>query len=365
MNACARSTYILGLLFAFSAIAASDEPSASDSNTEQSPMSDGGEDMQLTSRSTPGALGENYKPPARDRKKSRATMYPQQLMASGREGWVVVNMMVSPQGEPYAIGVVESSDSAFEKAALDGANAMRFTAGMLNGVPVDSAYALKFRFSTEADGASAKFIRQFRKFEQSIRSDDKAAADEALQKLKFQNLYEEAFYHLGRFIYFRYWGDEQEQLNALQKAIAYEKKSRYLPPNYFQFALAEIFRLQVKTLDFGGALETYESFESKMKKNPDIVNAVERIKSFSTNDEAYSVHGEIPKDHSWNFRLLKRQFTFLVSRGRIEEIKLRCEANYVLVRYKPDFEYTLPKDYGACSMEVVGDSGTTFTLIQS
>jgi len=40
-------------------------------------------------------------------------------VSDGREGWVVLNMMIDPQGKPYEAMVVDSSGNpAFEKAAL-------------------------------------------------------------------------------------------------------------------------------------------------------------------------------------------------------------------------------------------------------
>jgi hypothetical protein len=49
----------------------------------------------------------------------------------------------------------------------------------------------------------------------------------------------------------------------------------------------------------------------------------------------------------------------------VSEIKLRCEKQYVFFRYQPAVEYSVANRAGRCSMEVVGEPGTAFELIQS
>jgi hypothetical protein len=62
---------------------------------------------------------------------------------------------------------------------------------------------------------------------------------------------------------------------------------------------------------------------------------------------------------------LKKRFSILVTSGNIHEIKLRCEAKFALIPYTTDLNYTIPADYGSCHMELIGDSGTAFAVIQS
>ena len=50
--------------------------------------------------------------------------------------------------------------------------------------------------------------------------------------------------------------------------------------------------------------------------------------------------------------------------GHIAEIKLRCDKQYVFFPFDPEVN-RLANTAGACHLEVVGEAGSTFDLIQS
>lgn len=358
--------WILVLLAAFVGSAKSDDnTSTSNPNTEKKIADASDDSAPLVSAAHVSLLGNSYSPPKIEPRANKGT-YPVDLARDGQEGWVVVNMMVDREGKPFEASVTDSSNSNFEKWALFRAKNFRFKPATLNGNPVDAAFSMKFMYRIAgASGASSKFIQNFKALEDALKKNEQSAAADALQAMKIKNLYEEAFYHLAHYLYAKRWGSEEEQLRELKQSIAYERTSKYLPKTYFRSALGEIFRLQVKANDYFGALDTAESFDEDMKQNPAIVESIAAIKKLSSSNEAFSVRGEIPKNSSWNFSLLKPNFSILLSEGEIEEIKLRCEAKYALVRYKPDFEYNIPQDYGRCSLELIGSPGAEFTLVQS
>ncbi len=53
-----------------------------------------------------------------------------------------------------------------------------------------------------------------------------------------------------------------------------------------------------------------------------------------------------------------------ITEGRIAELKLRCRKSYVFFRYDPELEYSIPKDHMPCGLEVLGDPGTQFSIVQ-
>ena len=58
--------------------------------------------------------------------------------AEGGEGWVILNLMVDPEGKPYEATVVESTGNpALEKAALE-APRVALRTGPMNGTPIDA-----------------------------------------------------------------------------------------------------------------------------------------------------------------------------------------------------------------------------------
>ena len=68
--------------------------------------------------------------------------------------------------------------------------------------------------------------------------------------------------------------------------------------------------------------------------------------------------------YSWFTRWLKKNFEIEVLQGELAEIKLRCQKNYVLLRYHAEHAYQIPRSYGACAMELLGNPGTEFKLAQ-
>jgi len=58
------------------------------------------------------------------------------------------------------------------------------------------------------------------------------------------------------------------------------------------------------------------------------------------------------------------RFSIVVASGAVKEIKLRCQKQYLFFRYQPGLEYSIGSKSDHCGIEVVGDPGTTFRLIQ-
>jgi hypothetical protein len=55
----------------------------------------------------------------------------------------------------------------------------------------------------------------------------------------------------------------------------------------------------------------------------------------------------------------------VVASGEDAEIKSRCQKSFVFCRYQPREQYTVESRHGSCAIEVVGNPGTKFELIQS
>ena len=71
-------------------------------------------------------------------------IYPLDEDLDGREGWVVVTLMVDPAGKPYNAMARESSGSpAFERAALAAVYSCTFEPAQLNGTPIDARFTFK------------------------------------------------------------------------------------------------------------------------------------------------------------------------------------------------------------------------------
>ncbi len=95
-----------------------------------------------------------------------------------------------------------------------------------------------------------------------------------------------------------------------------------------------------------------------------VKEAVGKIEAARTGEEKWYLPGEIGPSASWFGRLFRDRFAIAVGTGRVEEIKLRCEQRFVFFKFDPAIRYKVPPEYGNCSIEVLGDPGTQFDLIQ-
>jgi hypothetical protein len=62
--------------------------------------------------------------------------------------------------------------------------------------------------------------------------------------------------------------------------------------------------------------------------------------------------------------LFRNRFSIAVKSGGVSEIKLRCERQYLFFRYEPGVQYSIGSKKDQCGIEVIGNPGTTFDLVQ-
>ena len=135
-------------------------------------------------------------------------IYPRRERRQGKEGWVQVNFMISPEGKPYEVAVTHSSGSeSFERAAVKTVSKWSFDPATMNGQPIDAGANYKIKFSLEGpSGARSSFVHSYRKLQKSISERDQESAKEELAALEPRNLYEDAYFNLARFFYYKEWG---------------------------------------------------------------------------------------------------------------------------------------------------------------
>lgn len=297
--------------------------------------------------------------------------YPQAQRQRGNEGWVEVNFMIDPAGKPYEITVTNSTgDVEFEKAAIRTVDTWEFAPASLNGVPIDAGYTAKLVFSLTGGepGAKAEFVRLYKQLMAAINDKDRDRADRALAKLEITNLYEDAYAALARFYYARVWGTEREQLSALTRAVAGENKARYLPKELYPAALQALLPLQLRAQDFSSSLWTWTALQNTDIDRSELDRwrpVMKDVAALRRDARTYSVSGTISTGTSWHYRLYKNHFKVATRSGRLSEIKLRCDKQYIFFRYDPDIRYEISDKYGMCAIEIVGDPGTQFELVQS
>jgi len=303
---------------------------------------------------------------------SRATpRYPRTALRQNKEGWVRLDFMVDTDGQPYEIVVTESvGDEVFHDAAIRALEKSQFEPARLEGKPLDAGHHLYYHFEMDSSGARAWFVRVHRAVMKAIGDGDREKADGLLEELDSSgplNLYEDAFLHVAKSGYYATWGNEQQQLQALDRAVGHHTAEKRLPESLYTSLQRARFLLLVRTQDFGRAMQTFETL-TEYSLDEDVMAplrvVVDDLETLRLDDRGYSVPGDFADRYTWSYHLFKDEFFIADVEGQIEEIKLRCARKYVFLRFDPEVQYAIKRDYLPCHLQLVGDPGTTFRLTQ-
>ena len=122
----------------------------------------------------------------------------------------------------------------------------------------------------------------------------------------------------------------------------------------------------MKQNDYGEALATWKSLKPRAPAGTraELQRVADQITAIHDSDRAITTAGFIGK-HSWDTLLFKNHFAIGVRSGAVSEIKLRCKKKYFFFKYETDVQYTVSPNAGQCFIEVLGDAGTAFSLVQS
>jgi TonB family protein len=299
----------------------------------------------------------------------RAPPYPESERKNGADGWVIVEMMIDPEGKPYELSVADSTGNpVFEKAALEKMAKSRFQPATMNGTPIHAGTHVKVQFQLSGEaGMRAAFAKLYKDALKAIEQGERESADSRLARLEARNLYEYAYRGIAQYMYCRKWCDESQQLAALRRAIAGETTARYLSKEVFASMLQAMLSLEIRVQDYARALQTWETLNENGLDDATRAKwqkSIEQIETLRTSDKAYAVAGDFGEQSSWFFDLLKRKFQVEVASGSIAEIKLRCDRQYVFFHFDPTLQYSVTGNDQGCSLEMVGQPGTKFRLIQ-
>jgi TonB family protein len=298
-------------------------------------------------------------------------MWPLSAASRNHEGWVDLHFMIDTSGKTYEIAVTDSTgDEAFRGAAIKAAEKWNFEPATYAGEPTEIGYHMRLYFAYSYGGSvRPHFARTYKEAVAAINDGDRTRAEATLQKLLVQNLYEDAMASFAKYQFEAKWGTEAGQMSALRRAVAMARWPRPRPRDLFVSALQSLLVLELRAKDFSNALLTWDTL--KMLK-PEQAQAsgmqptIDDVTTLRKDDRAYAIPGEIAAGaSSWFYDLYKHRFQVVVANGHVSEIKLRCDRRYVSFGYDATLYYRIADQYGDCGLELIGEPGTQFQLIQS
>ena len=307
------------------------------------------------------------------RKDMKAPRYPRLAQSKGMEGWVRLNFMIGTDGKAYEIAVTDSmGDGTFQRAAIGALRRSTFEPAHLNGRPVDAGYSMYYWFGLEGEGGGVRrnFLQLSKALVKAIERGDRSLADRELSALESRdqlNLHEDAYLHVAKYRYYAKWGDAHQQLHALDRAVSQDFQEHRLTEELYVALQLQRFWLLVSTQDYERALSTFQTlgrYELEASVTTALEATMEKIRTLRNDDRAYAVTGSLEERTSWFYHLFKDEFAIVDIHGEITEVKLRCPESYVFFQFDPDMEYRVSNKRGHCHLELVGNPGTTFKLVQ-
>jgi TonB family protein len=296
------------------------------------------------------------------------SVYPESEKREGKAGWVLVNMMIDPKGKPYEVNLLDSSgDPVLDAAASKAVERMKFEPAREAGKPIDSSLTFKLQFYPDWPGEiSNKFTHTYERLTKAIDVGNKDQADTQLSDLRAQSSYEGSFRDYAQYLYDSKWGTLEHQVTDLRRAFGGDSLIfGFVPRIVGVRALTTLFSLEVSSRDYGAALQTWKKLKRFALKadRAELQKTVDQLMALRSDDRPLVTAGSIGQD-GWNGWLFKNHFFIAVKQGAISAIKLRCQKKYVSIEYDPDTQYTVSPSAGDCGINVIGDPGTKFDLVQ-
>jgi protein TonB len=295
--------------------------------------------------------------------------YPDDLRRDGVEGWVELTMMVDGRGRARELAVRDSSGpAALQGLAVAAITQSTFQPATLNGKRIDAAHSHVVTFILSDSGRpSREFVELVNAAGDAQKANDRARANEIYGQLEPRTVVERLLIDTQRQFYYKLWGTPREELIACKHAMVHAAAS----PMTFNQALPfmrKMFELQIKLGHYGDALKTLDRLRNSRVDQSFLDShraSIEDMTKLRTDDRSFSVDGELIDRTSWFHTLLKRKFRINVSSGRISQLQLRCERDYIFQRFEPGKQYETSPGNGTCELHVVGDQDTKFELVQS
>jgi hypothetical protein len=243
---------------------------------------------------------------------------------------------------------------------------------MVGNEPTVGSMRTMIRFMLEdAGGATRKFISRYGSFQSALQKEPREAAEEAIGRLAeiAGNHYENAYVNMARYLLARQYGTPMEQMQYLHAGLSFARDVNdvsYLPRAEVRSARRELFTLQVKNQYFREAMDTFLLLEKAGDtEGADAFRpAYAELQALESNDTAYGIPITLDDAGGWTVKLHKHNVYIEQVAGKVNEFKLRCSQQYVGFAVEPDVSYKLPKELGTCDLEILGEPGSSFTLVQ-
>ena len=328
--------------------------------------------------------------------KKASPHYPksQQRSAGGNRrdfGLVDLVFMVDERGKPYEISVRKSTSVIFEEEAIRVITRYQYEPANLNSKDVNSKSSARviFKYSRPItrELVTREFFENWRtrsvpegfmshynklnvEMEKAKPIEYKARRRlEKMVELRDQTSLSLVHTELSRFKYYSTFGPPSKSIDALSGALLFDGIVKFKKPLLEEGVKNTVVKNLLKLLLEQGrsaeSLELYAYYLNQVPKLKELFSAsMGKIVELQGSERLIERKLLLTARGDVHLFLFKRVFTIDQVVGSISTIKLRCDTKFAEMPYKVDAQYALPESWGKCDLQLIGEPGTTASVLQ-
>lgn len=294
--------------------------------------------------------------------------YPKGAARRGKEGWVVLSLGITEEGEVENVEVIDrSGDFEFTRSARRAVKQWKYSPAMQNGEKTYSCTnSVRLDFKLSKGGATDEFIEQYSLVSTLLKQGPSKLLSEEIKNLGIVagSQYEQSRVHYLKAFYYQVTEQPRKRMVQLKRLAGYKNNS--LNEAQKQQVLSSLFVLQTSFNLYADAIETYTKLKKKYPNGHNMLQLTDykkAIDSLIDGDEYIDIKGEIRKNGTlYRYSLARRSFSLSHLTGSLKEIEVRCGYQYSKYTAKANQVWDIPKSWGACDVFVRGDAGSTFII---
>ncbi|MDG5497731.1 energy transducer TonB [Niveispirillum sp. BGYR6] len=304
--------------------------------------------------------------------------FPKKTASKDGEGWVGFRFTVQPDGKLTDLEVVtKAGEESFVAAGRENLSKCRFSRPPTeNGQPISmfNVFA-RFTFARPQENTKQEATEKIETSRQLLMQGRLA---EAAASLDSAEQIAKRITDLNQIILLRAslmskWGKDDVALRYLRQIPNPEKDVDDSADT------AKLLRLRLSLelkLGLLASAEITGRTLTKIKPQPEdavMLASLEKLRQFGATGAPMAVSGRVPAEcrpmicdpakPSWEYVPVHRTVSLADAKGRLDQVILRCTRRTVTIPATTDTTWTLPAKLGQCAVEVTGEPGATFTLI--
>lgn len=319
-----------------------------------------------------------YKPAERGECKRDYPLYPAKERQRWTEGWVDLRFTVTVDGKVQDIVIANQMGRGdFGPHTVTWLSECQFSPALRNGKPVQALNVFQrvfFMIDKNSQGASPELARRLRAVDDLLQQGQPEKAMTDLAEINKDSTY---LYEMVNIMARR--AQAMALMNKPDIALLYLRQLRSsendLPPREqawlrrlaLRLALAQGLYLEAK--EIAGRIRDLGDRDG----DEPMTRSLAALAALAESPNAISVTGRVPAEcqpeicsserPGWRYRPVRRTISLDNVQGELDSVEAQCDSRTFRAKAVAGVTWTIPASWGDCTIEVSGQPGSKFTLI--